>query len=141
MTKESRSKADHESLRSIRAIEGELVAALAGETLSGMPDLGGRIFGMRVDEDGSAFARLPGTGRRCMILTAKGRLAIASIDGAGRSVTRPVEDHEVVASTFVPYIRVIELALLKHVAKARDRAEKFAQIARVASAARRQLTT
>lgn len=129
--KNARSRADEEARKAIARVEQALCAALSGETLRGLPDLGDRVFGLRIAVEGSAFARLP-RNRRVLILDAKGQLRAATLFPEGVHAEAP-EPSEVVASVLEPYLKTVQRGIELHLQSATKRTEVFERIASLAS--------
>jgi hypothetical protein len=131
--KESRHEADELAREAIARVENALVNGLAGETMRGLPDLGDRVFGLRVDVDGSVFAALA-PGRPSLVLGAKGQLILATRVGQiGTSVfVQKPPRSLIVASVFEPYMRAVVRAIEIHVAKAGVRCAEFSRISGLA---------
>lgn len=129
--KTARVRADDEARKAIARVERALAEALEGEALRGMPEIGGRVFGLRVDAEGSSFARLP-RNRRVLIVDAKGRLRAATLGEHGVSLEEPSEE-DVVASVLEPYLRTVQRGMTLHMESATKRTEVFAKIAALAA--------
>lgn len=127
----NRSDADAKVQEAIAAFETLVVEVLRGETLRALPDLGGRVFGLRVGVEGSAFAKLP-TGRACIVLEAKGQLVLATAFSATSGHVQKLPKHFVRASLLVPYLRAANLALEIHVGAAKERGAEFRRVADLA---------
>lgn len=129
--KHARGRADAEARAAIARLEKSLAEALDGESLRGLPELGGRVFGMRVGVEGSAYARLP-RNRRVLIVDVKGRLRAATLFPEGVYVEAPAEG-EVVASVLDPYVKAVQRGIELHLQSATKRTEVFERIAALAS--------
>ena len=129
--KAARHVADEEARKAIARVEASLSEALEGETLRGLPELGGRVFGLRVGVEGSMFARLP-RNRRVFIVDNRGRLMCATLFPEGVFVEKP-DDREVVASTLVPYLSTVQRGMTLHMESATKRTEQFTRIASLAN--------
>lgn len=139
LVKAQRVKADEEARDAILKMEQELVSSLDGETLSGLPDLGDRVYGLRlVGEDQPACSRLP-EGRTVLVLTAKGQLLAARIDG-GSAFVQKAPFSMLNASQLAPFARAVERAVTLHVSRSAVRSDRFALIARVAADVRKSLS-
>ena len=130
--KTARARADEDARAAIARVEKSLVEALGGETLRGLPELGDRVFGLRVEAEASAFARLP-RNRRVLILDAKGRLRAATLFPEGAHVEEPETHREVVASVLDPYLRTVQRGIELHLSSATKRTEVFDKIAALAA--------
>lgn len=128
--KAARVMADNAARLTIKRLEKELEEALDGETLRGLPDLGGRVFGLRVEVEGSTFARLP-RNRRVLILDVRGQLRAATLFPEGVYV-EPPDEEEVVASVLEPFLRAVQRGMTLHSQSANKRAEAFIKIAALA---------
>lgn len=129
--KAARARADARAREAIARVEASLREALDGETLRGLPEIGGRVFGLRVGAEGSAFARLP-RNRRVLILDSKGQLRAATMFQEGVHVEAP-DEREVVASVLDPYLRAVQRGIELHLRSATERTEVFERIAVVSS--------
>ncbi len=129
---ESRAEADGKAREAIGAIERKLVEALNGETLKGLPDLGDRVFGLRVDVEGSAFAKIP-RDRSVLILDVHGHLGIARWCRNTIFVQVPPPAALVVASLLSPYLRVVSRAIGVHLVAAEKRTASFEKVTELAS--------
>lgn len=126
----NRELADDAARDAIREIENALVVALQGETMRGLPDLGGKVFGVRVDPQASAFAPLPQR-RTVLVLEAKGQLCAVSRHGSEAFVARAPRSM-VVASVLVPFIRAVGHAISLHLSAIGRRNAEFTKIADIA---------
>ena len=129
--KTARELADSEARAAIARVEKALVEALDGEAMRGLPELGGRVFGLRVEVEASTFARLP-RNRRVLILDRFGCLRAATLFPEGAHVEGP-EEGEVVASTLDPYLRTVQRGIALHLESATKRTEAFTKIAALAA--------
>lgn len=127
-----RSEADEKAGEAIDLVEKSLVAALGGEVLRGMSDLGDRVFGMRVSIDGSLSAKLPANGSAHLVLNHHGMLVLASMHGAGTSFVQRPPRAMLRASILVPYMRAVREACALHVRAADRRAAEFGKISDLA---------
>lgn len=125
--KNARAQADEEAKATIARVEKSLHEALDGETLRGLPELGGRVFGLRIEVEGSSFARLP-RNRRVLILDAKGQLRAAILFPEGAHIESP-DDREVVASVLDAYLRTVQRGIALHLQSASRRTETFERVA------------
>lgn len=128
--KRARLAADAGAREAIFAVQKKLVEALAGETMRGLPDLGGRIFGLRLDAEGSAYARLQ-SGRPTPILEAKGHLVLASVHGK-EGFVQAVPTPMVTASLLEPYLRAVTRAIGLHLEGAGSRRRAFERMSDLA---------
>ncbi len=124
---EARLEADERARQAIEAVETKVVDALAGEALRGLPDLGDRVFGLRVGVDGSAHAKLP-RGRPCMVFDAKGMLVVATLFDGGTAFVQRAPKGTIRASLLVPYLHSVHTALGIHVRSATSRTQEFHRI-------------
>jgi hypothetical protein len=129
--KDARGAADEKAREAILKIERRIEEALAGETLRGLPDLGDRVYGLRVGVEGSMNARLP-QARAVLVVDARGRLVLASRHGGAAFVQHPPRSM-VVASILDSYIRTVGEALRLHMASALVRRDCFVRIEALAS--------
>jgi hypothetical protein len=126
---ERRDEADAKAKEAISAIESALISVLNGEAMRGLTDLGGKIYGLRIGVDGSAFARLP-VGKPTLILDAHGMLVVATLVSNGSSFVQraPIGGGLIRASLLVPYVRAVQTAIDTHTRSARQRTREFEKI-------------
>lgn len=122
-----RQEADARAHEAIQAIERSIVLVLGGETMRGLPDLGSRIFGLRIGVEGSAFAKLP-VGKPTLIIDAHGMLVVATVFANGNTFTQKAPHTMVRASILVPYVRAVQMALDAHCQSAEQRGREFRRI-------------
>lgn len=125
--KSDRALADEKAREAISAAEASLVAALDGEALRGLPDLGDRVFGYRVGVDVSRSARLA-PGRPGLVLEKKGRLVLATLFASGAAFVQAPPKSMLVASILDPYVAALEAALSVHARDAEKRGAQFGRI-------------
>jgi hypothetical protein len=123
----NRERADEKARDAIEMVEVAIREALGGETLRGLPDLGDRVFGLRVGVDGSAHARIPPK-RPVLVLEAKGLLVLATISEKGTAFYQKAPRSMLKASLLVPYMRAVGTALRIHLEAAEKRAAEFARV-------------
>ena len=128
----NRIEADEKALAAIELVEARLVEAIGQEHLRGLPDLGAKVYGLRVDVEGSSFARLPPK-RTCLVLDSTGMLVAATLHGKDVAFVQRAPRGMIRASTFVPYMRAVEAALGLHKRHAERRGEEFRKIALLSS--------
>jgi hypothetical protein len=114
-----RSTARVEAIRAIRELEKALQAALAGDTIRGLPDaLSFRhdppLQALRV---GSETNWLPLDGREVLLLSRRGELLFGRVLGQGRYCTREVGDEELRAQDLEHVTRTVQRALVTHLAR------------------------
>lgn len=129
--KRARAWADDEARAAIMRVERSLREALDGETLRGLPELGGRVFGLRVEVEGSSFARLP-RNRRVLILDTKGQLRAAILFPEGVHLEAP-DEKEVVASVLEAYLKTVQRGIELHLRSTTKRTEAFVRVAALAA--------
>ncbi len=98
--------------------------------MRGLPDLGDRVFALRVGAEGSLTAKLPER-RPVLVLEAKGRLVLASKHGSAAFLQAPPKAL-VVASTLEAYLRAVREALRLHCKAAETRRVAFLHLASLA---------
>lgn len=108
---ESRASVRESTVEAIRSIETRLVAALAGERLRGLPNLGTRsapFYAQRILDAHSTGARLPSDGREVLAIDSDGKLvAVHWRAGNGSVSARAVLDDEIVLEDLEPYVRIV----------------------------------
>lgn len=134
-----RAEADAKAADAIQVMERSLALVLRGEVLRGLPDLGGRTFGLRIGVEGSAFAKLV-PGKPTLILDAHGMLVVATLLPNGTTFAQKAPHSFARASILVPYVRAVQQALEGHRRSAASRTGQFQRISalstRIAEAVR-----
>lgn len=128
---ESREEADRKARAAVELVERKLLLALDGESIRGMPDLGDRVYGIRVGVEGSQFAKLSPRTVGCLVLDQHGMLVIATMTGASAFVQRAPRGM-IRASLFVPYMRAVRFALEAHLRQANRREAEFRRVRELA---------
>lgn len=118
---EARTEARGAAVMAIRKLELTLVDALAGETLKGLPDLGGRTYGARVR--GKHDGQLVG-GHVALVIRPDGTLGLMD----GGSVDRNVEDGELMVEDVEDLAAKVEIVLRGHLVAAERGAVRYKRL-------------
>lgn len=130
--KAARSHADESAAEAIEEIERRVAAALDREILMGLPDMGDRVYGVRVGADVSAFAKVPRGAPPCLAIDRHGMLVAVSITAGGTAFVQRAPRGMIKAGILEPYMSAMALAIDVHVRSAERRTEQFEIIRNIA---------
>jgi hypothetical protein len=149
-----REEARAHAVRAIRAIESELVDALDGATLRGLPNLGGngeRFYAIRVrtqrDAEVGPNAEEPiGGDEESLCLTKEGVLVVVGwlrardTQLADRIYSPPVRDENLLLEDVEALVRTVHYVVPRHLAQLEQTSARFSRIGELAARICAELT-